>query len=45
MALDVQSQASVEAAMAKVNADAWPLDVVVHNAGHMVYGPLEAFTP
>src|SRR3712207_7808634 len=39
--LDVSDQASVDAAVAEVGA----LDVVVHNAGHMVLGPAEAFTP
>lgn len=43
--LDVQDQASVDAAVATVVADAGQLDTIVHNAGHMVYGPLEAFTP
>ena len=43
--LDVQDEPSVEAAVATVLADAGGLDTVVHNAGHMVYGPLEAFTP
>jgi NAD(P)-dependent dehydrogenase (short-subunit alcohol dehydrogenase family) len=43
--LDVQSDASAEAAVAQVLADAGRLDVVVHNAGHMVFGPAEAFTP
>src|SRR5262245_51268282 len=42
--LDVQSQDSVESAVAKVIADAGRIDVVVHNAGHMVFGPAEAFT-
>ena len=45
VALDVQSMASVEAAVRTVTADAGRIDVIVHNAGHMVYGPLEAFTP
>ncbi len=45
VALDVQSQASVDAAVATVVADAGRIDVLVHNAGHMVYGPAEAFTP
>jgi NAD(P)-dependent dehydrogenase (short-subunit alcohol dehydrogenase family) len=43
--LDVGDQASVDAAVAKIIADTGRLDVVVHNAGHMVYGPAEAFTP
>lgn len=43
--LDVQSQASVDAAVARIMAEAGRLDVVVHNAGHMVFGPAEAFTP
>lgn len=43
--LDVQSDASAEAAVAQVLREAGRLDVVVHNAGHMVFGPAEAFTP
>lgn len=43
--LDVQSDASVGAAVARIIADAGRIDVVVHNAGHMVLGPAEAFTP
>lgn len=43
--LDVQSDASAEAAVARIVADAGGLDVIVHNAGHMVFGPAEAFTP
>ncbi|GIH26255.1 short-chain dehydrogenase/reductase [Acrocarpospora phusangensis] len=43
--LDVLSQESVDAAVATVLAEADELDVVVHNAGHMVLGPAEAFTP
>lgn len=43
--LDVQSQASVDAAVARVIADAGRIDVVMHNAGHMVFGPAESFTP
>jgi NAD(P)-dependent dehydrogenase (short-subunit alcohol dehydrogenase family) len=43
--LDVASQTSVETAIQQIVADNGRLDVVVHNAGHMVYGPAEAFTP
>ena len=39
------SQASVDAAIQQIIADNKRLDVVVHNAGHMVFGPAEAFTP
>ena len=42
--LDVSSQESVDAAIAQVTA-VGALDVIVHNAGHMVLGPAEAFTP
>jgi len=43
--LDVQSDASVEAGVTHILKDAGRLDVIVHNAGHMVFGPAEAFTP
>ena len=43
--LDVQSEPSVEAAIATILRDSGRLDTVVHNAGHMVFGPAEAFTP
>lgn len=43
--LDVASEASVEAAIAEIVAADGRLDVVVHNAGHMSFGPAEAFTP
>lgn len=43
--LDVLSQESADAATATVLAEAGGLDVIVHNAGHMVTGPTEAFTP
>ncbi|MEU9209309.1 SDR family NAD(P)-dependent oxidoreductase [Streptomyces sp. NPDC048415] len=43
--LDVLSQESADTAVATVLAEAGGLDVLVHNAGHMVTGPTEAFTP
>ncbi|CAB5154802.1 short chain dehydrogenase [Burkholderia cenocepacia] len=43
--IDVQSQDSVDAGVASVIAEAGRIDVLVHNAGHMVFGPAEAFTP
>lgn len=43
--LDVASDASVEAGIARIVADNGRLDVIVHNAGHMSFGPAEAFTP
>lgn len=43
--LDVQNDASVEAAIQSIVSDAGGIDVLVHNAGHMSFGPAEAFTP
>ena len=43
--LDVQSEPSVEAGIARILREGGRLDTVVHNAGHMVFGPAEAFTP
>jgi NAD(P)-dependent dehydrogenase (short-subunit alcohol dehydrogenase family) len=42
--MDVSDQASVDAAIKRVLAEAGHLDIVIHNAGHMVLGPAEAFT-
>jgi NAD(P)-dependent dehydrogenase (short-subunit alcohol dehydrogenase family) len=43
--LDVADDASVQAGIARIIADNGRLDVIVHNAGHMSFGPAEAFTP
>jgi NAD(P)-dependent dehydrogenase (short-subunit alcohol dehydrogenase family) len=43
--LDVSSQSSSDAAIKEIVSKNGRLDVVVHNAGHMVFGPAEAFTP
>ncbi|ANG98757.1 oxidoreductase [Brucella pseudogrignonensis] len=42
--LDVQSESSVNKAIETLIADSGRIDVVVHNAGHMMFGPAEAFT-
>jgi NAD(P)-dependent dehydrogenase (short-subunit alcohol dehydrogenase family) len=42
--MDVSDQSSVDAAVARVVTEAGRIDVVVHNAGHMVLGPTEAFS-
>src|SRR3979411_732802 len=43
--LGVAYDQSAEAGIAKVIADNGRLDVVIHNAGHMSFGPAEAFKP
>ena len=43
--LDVQSDASAEAAVQAIIKESGRIDVLVHNAGHMMFGPAEAFTP
>lgn len=43
--LDIASQASADAAVAAVIDAHGRLDVLVHNAGHMAFGPAEAFAP
>lgn len=42
--LDVQSDVSAAAAVASIIAEHGRLDVLIHNAGHMVWGPSEAYT-
>lgn len=43
--LDVQSQASADRAVETIYQEQGRLDVVMHNAGHLVVGPAEAFSP
>lgn len=43
--LDVQSEPSANAAVEKIIAESGRIDVLVHNAGHMMFGPAESFTP
>ena len=43
--LDVASEASVERGIRAVLDQSGRIDVIVHNAGHMAFGPAEAFTP
>jgi NAD(P)-dependent dehydrogenase (short-subunit alcohol dehydrogenase family) len=43
--LDVTDEQSVNAAVESIIRTDGRLEVVVHNAGHMTFGPSEAFTP
>jgi NAD(P)-dependent dehydrogenase (short-subunit alcohol dehydrogenase family) len=43
--LDVGSQESADTAIRTIVAKQGRIDVVIHNAGHMTFGPVEAYTP
>jgi NAD(P)-dependent dehydrogenase (short-subunit alcohol dehydrogenase family) len=43
--LDVLLQESADGAIKTIISEDGRLDTVIHNAGHMVFGPAEAFTP
>lgn len=43
--MDVATEASCAAAIRQILAEQGQLDVIIHNAGHMSFGPAEAFTP
>ncbi|MCK1654080.1 SDR family NAD(P)-dependent oxidoreductase [Bradyrhizobium sp. 149] len=45
IAFDVSSEASMNSAIEAIIAENSRLDVIVHNARQVVYGPTEAFTP
>jgi len=45
IAFDVSSETSMNTAIEAIIADSGRLDVIVHNARQVVYGPTEAFTP
>ena len=43
--MDVNSQYSIDSAVREILTKHTHIDVLIHNAGHMVVGPAEAFTP
>ena len=42
--IDVVDDTSVSSGIATIHSEAGRLDVIIHNAGHMSFGPAEAFT-
>jgi NAD(P)-dependent dehydrogenase (short-subunit alcohol dehydrogenase family) len=42
--MDMSDQDAVDAAVARIIDEQGQIDVIMHNAGHMVLGPAEAFT-
>jgi len=42
--IDVTLESSIQAGVRKILAECGRIDTVVHNAGHMSFGPAEAFT-
>jgi NAD(P)-dependent dehydrogenase (short-subunit alcohol dehydrogenase family) len=42
--MDVSDEKSVRSAVAEIIKEQSRIDVLIHNAGHMSFGPLEAFT-
>lgn len=43
--LNVLSEQSLQGGVDKIIKEAGRIDVLIHNAGHMTYGPTEAFKP
>src|SRR3981081_810572 len=42
---DEMGEPSIDVAVKKIMAESGKIDVLVHNAGHMMFGPAEAFLP
>lgn len=43
--MDITKQYSVDDAVRHVIGESGKIDVLIHNAGHMCYGPLESYSP